>query len=693
MAEKINLDNYKGVDTYFGKPYIDRDEWRDSPAPHRQIHGGFSDTDTRFTFYYPPQQHYQSRMFQPLEGAHAGHEDAFAGAMGELIGGLGMITRLGGYMVESNSGHIGDDIDQKGGDDPTIYGHRANVESARFSRFVAAQVYGKAPDYCYVWGGSGGGRRSPLCLEYGADVYAGALPFMGGGNIEAHGTQSRVRSDQPVAFGSMFNVQRLLGDKLAGVIDATQPGGSGDPYVGLTVHEREELANLYRLGFPRGDEFLISNPMGQTWLWTSIADMLLEEDAEYFSNFWTKPGYVGHDQPDWVSKDRIDTVKTVTRVITTQDLMNDPAFAGPEFDQARPMAMLMAASGGRFDLPIAVEVKGIGDGYRLGTGVKVVSGDANGRQLYCMNFGRDVLFCDGRREANLKRFTDVKVGDQVHIDNSAFLAFCYYYRYHNSADPLYDFLRVDSKPIYPQFQVPLASPLMGVPYSGQYEGKLLWIHHTHDSSLWPPQGIIYQRAVQQAQGAVGAQERFRLRWTENAEHIPPMMLSSQPNRASTSWLIDFVPIIEQSLVDLCDWAEKGIVPASTSFEFADGKVSLPPTAAERGGIQPVVSVKANGAIRTEVKTGQTVSLEVHGEVPEKGGAIIAVEWDFEGQGNFAFQHEVDGRNASGTFSTTYTYHKPGVYFPTARVISHRQGDVQAKHCRIPNVASVRVIVS
>ena len=72
------------------------------------------------------------------------------------------------------------------------------------------------------------------------------------------------------------------------------------------------------------------------------------------------------------------------------------------------------------------------------------------------------------------------------VDNRAFLAFNYYYRHHLSDDSLYDFLRVDGRPIFPQHEVPLQSPLMGVPYSGQYEGKLMWIHHTHDASLWPP---------------------------------------------------------------------------------------------------------------------------------------------------------------------------------------------------------------
>src|SRR3546814_14188338 len=98
-------------------------------------------------------------------------------------------------------------------------------------------------------------------------------------------------------FRSMFNVQRLLeGEKLDRVIDAMQPGGSGQPFEGLTSHEREELAALYRLGYPRGDEFMIAKPMGQIWLWSSIAEMLIEEDGDYFRNFWNKPGYVGFDE-------------------------------------------------------------------------------------------------------------------------------------------------------------------------------------------------------------------------------------------------------------------------------------------------------------------------------------------------------------------------------------------------------------
>jgi hypothetical protein len=695
-TKEIEISSYRVTDKYFGKPYIDRDEWRDKPVRHRNIHGGFEGTATRFTFYFPTREHYKGRMFQPLEGAHAGHEDAFAGAMGEMLGGLEMMShRLGGYMVESNSGHIGDDIDPRGGNDPTLYGYRASVEAARFSKHVAAQVYGTAPSHSYVWGGSGGGRRSPLCLEYGADVYAGALPFMGGGNVEKHGTKSRVRSEAPICFGSMFNVQRLLSrnDTLKRVIDAVQPGGSGNPFDGLASHEREELANLYRLGYPRGDEFMIAHPMGQMWLWTSIAELLLEEDLDYFEAFWARPGYVGHDSPEHVQQDLIDVRKPVSRVLTARVLLGDQAFSGAEYAAIRTMAGLMAATSNRYDLPIAIEVKGVGAGYRQGAGVRIASGQAAGRQLYTLEVCGDLFFCDGRREANLLRFTGVAAGDEVHIDNRPFLAFCYAYRHHISADPMFDFLRVNGEPLYPQHGLPLQSPLMGVPYSGQYEGKLLWVHHTHDSSLWPTQGVIYGQAVLDAQGPQATAQKFCMRWTENAEHISPAYLASSPARATSTWLIDYMPIIEQSLVDLCDWAEKGIKPLGTKFSFADGKVSLPPTARERGGIQPVVAVRANGSSRADVRAGAPVTLEVEAETPPHAGSIIGVEWSVDGSGRFEAEPGIDGKSTMVKLAKTHRYDKPGVYFATARVSSHVAGDVQAQHRRLVNVASARIVVT
>jgi len=689
----LDCGSYSVTDRHFGRPYIDLDEWREAPHPHRHIHGGFADCDTRFTFYFPAAAEWQGRLVMPLEGAHAGHEDFFGGPLGDAMGGIGLTARLGGYMVETNMGHIGDDIDPKGGPDPTIYGWRAAVEGARFSKHLAAQVYGSAPHHSYVWGGSGGGRRSPLVLENAPDVFDGALPFMGGGDVRPFPATEVIKGAQVMSFACMFNVQRLLrhGDTMTRLIDAMQPGGSGDPFAGLGTHEREELASLYRQGFPRGDEFMIATPMGQIWLWTSIADLLVEQDPAYFSDFWTKPGYIGHDLPSAVVPDVIDVVTTVTRVVTVRDLLTDPAFEAPEFTMVKMMASIMAGPNG-MDMAYAVEVKGLPDGYRLGAGLQIQSGDAAGRQLYCMSSVGDLFACDGHGEANLKRFDGVKAGDTVHVDNRKFLAFCYFHRHHVMDDAQFDSLRLDGRPIYQQHPVPTMSPLMGVSYTGHYAGKLLWMHHTHDSSLWPSQGIIYEGAVRQCQGEAAAADNFRLLWTEHAEHIPPTYLPNAPGRATATWLIDYFPVIEQGLVDLIRWVEDGVAPPRTTYDYVGGRVVLPAGAAERGGIQPVVTVAANGGIRAEVAVGEAVQLEMTAETPPGGGTIISAEWDFDGQGTFPLRHDVDGSQTVVRFTVDHSYDAPGTYFVTARVHSNREGKVDAPYRRLPNLATARVVV-
>ena len=227
MAQ-IDLSNYVVTDDFFGAPYIDDDAEWDEPVPHRMIHGGFEGTDTRFRFHFPPKDSgYEGRMFNPLSGANGGTEDFFHLGLGEAIGGVGACLRLGGYAVQSNQGHIGDVLDPKAGEDPTIYGWRASAEVARFSKYVAEQIYGEAPHHSYVFGGSGGARRSPLCLAYAPDVWDAAMPFMGDAMDGSHGDFHRVRQGAG-RFATMFNVQRLLGDKVIDVIDANWPGGSGD---------------------------------------------------------------------------------------------------------------------------------------------------------------------------------------------------------------------------------------------------------------------------------------------------------------------------------------------------------------------------------------------------------------------------------------------------------------------------------
>lgn len=70
----LDTEAYAVTDSFFGPPYLDVDEWREDPVPHRYVHGGFGDTDTRFAFQFPPAELYRGRMLMPLAGGHAGDE-------------------------------------------------------------------------------------------------------------------------------------------------------------------------------------------------------------------------------------------------------------------------------------------------------------------------------------------------------------------------------------------------------------------------------------------------------------------------------------------------------------------------------------------------------------------------------------------------------------------------------------------
>jgi hypothetical protein len=140
---------------------------------------------------------------------------------------------------------------------------------------TTATLHGSAA----AWTAGRKGRASPILEGTGRTVGVG--PLLAGGELRHH-----------------FNCKRILGDKVLALADAMAPGEHGDPFAGLSTHQREELTSLYLQGFPRGDEFMIGEPMGQMWLWSALADSLQEQDPADFENFWSKPGYVGHDNPE-----------------------------------------------------------------------------------------------------------------------------------------------------------------------------------------------------------------------------------------------------------------------------------------------------------------------------------------------------------------------------------------------------------
>src|SRR5258708_19194380 len=90
-------------DEMLAAPSPDLDEWRDDPVRHRYVHGGFSGTDTRFSFYFPPAERYEGRFFHPLMPISGTEHGAPAG-FGMMAASIGFATASGGHLGESHQG-------------------------------------------------------------------------------------------------------------------------------------------------------------------------------------------------------------------------------------------------------------------------------------------------------------------------------------------------------------------------------------------------------------------------------------------------------------------------------------------------------------------------------------------------------------------------------------------------------------
>src|SRR5262249_13885885 len=151
----------------------------------------------------------------------------------------------------------------------------------------------------------------------------------------------------------------------------------------------------------------------------------------------------------------------------------------------------------------------------------------------------------------------------------------------------------------------------------------------------------------------------------------------------------------QAVRDVIAWVEDGVAPpASTKFDYtADRGMRLAGFADERLGIQPVGHATVEGAESVEAAVGEAPFFSGEAEGPPGAGRVIAAEWDFAGQGRWPVKHgNIEGNCSRISLNVTHRFDKPGTYFPSARVTSHREGDVNAVHRRQVNLARVRVVV-
>ena len=620
------------TDPYFGPAYIDVDEWRDAAVRYRYVHGGFEDTDTRFAFYFPEARHYQGRFIQMLEGGFGGHEGDDRVSPAEMSAAIGWYARhFGAYYLETNQGHIGASPGPK---DPTIYAYRASAHSARYARELATEMYGWAPHHGYVYGGSGGGLRSWMALEHVSDVWDGAVPFVAG-DLDA----SDVIGPHAAA------IPGVLGPKLDQVIDALEPGG-GDPYEGLDDAQRKSVQDLFEVsGFPRSSFWRLGRTSDVTLAaprWNAAL-----ADPEWVEEFWTVSGYAG---ADGVLDDRlVDEKLVVSEVLSAEELERLGVDCPVGFSLANrsndPMVnpFRVITVGIRVTTPLPVP-------DTASATVRIRTGDAAGTQLTSFGSFDDIVVLLGPTASKLA------VGDELVLENRGYLAACHRHRYYPERLP---------KAFYGQTEV-----TGGIPFTGRFHGKMIVVNAAAEGTVPPYAGILYDRKVKAAYGPA-ADDRMRLWWVDNTGHVGRMGPPG-PRPVTATRAIDYWGIICQALSDVVEWVERGVRPApNTSYRYEKGQLELPDRAAERQGIQPVVTATANGGTRADVRIGDEVTFEALVDLPPAGGVITRVAWDFDGSGAFADEQAIEPGQTEARLTTTHRFDQSGTYFPSVFVVARR----------------------
>ena len=681
LSDKDFAKDFTTNDTLFKSPYVDIDEWRDVPVHHRYVHGGFKSTETRFSIYFPPKEQYQGRFFQYITPV-PDNENLSQGATGEEDK-IGFSIASGAYFIETNGGGKIDFAKPSTNNDPTIGAYRANAASAQFSRVVAMEIYkGKRP-FGYAFGGSGGAYRTIGGMESTEGVWDGVVPYVVG---------------SPMAIPNVFTVRmyamQLLKDKFPQIIDAVEPGGSGDIYAGLSEEEKSALQEVTKMGFPPKSWYGYKDMGVHGFL--VLYQGVVSADRKYFTDdFWNVPGYLGATPPASLLKARIQKVSKIRIGINVEKSVN-MGLIEPISAQERGTADLAWKSTGGEPgaMPVAFQLEDmLPDVYFLGGDLMIKSGDAAGKTLQLTKIEGDKVVLGPADPGVLVK---IKTGDEVQVDNSNFLAVQTYHR-HQDPGPQYkvwdQFRNAKGKPIYPQRPM-LIGPLFtraaaGVLPKGKFKGKMIVLASLWDREAFPWQADWYRDRVKENLGD-NTDNNFRLWYTDHALHGD---LSKQEDPTRT---ISYLGVLQQALRDISNWVEKGVEPpATTNYKIEDGQVVIPPTAEERKVIQPVADLKVKGSKRAVIASGEKVTFTAQIEVPQNTGKIVSAEWDFEGTGTFPVTGKFipSGKIGShGTIETTYTFSKPGTYFPTLRIASQRQGDEKTTFTRIQNLDRVRVVV-
>lgn len=654
------------------KAFIDVDEWRNEPIRHHYMHGGIEGTGLKFSFYFPDKEQYTGRFFQIMAAA-PGSENASQGFRG--LGNIRFAISNGAYFVESNMDMF------ESGDASILY--RTSAVAAEYSRVMAQKLFGDERPYGYVFGGSGGSLKTFGCVQYTEGIWDGSVPFVIATPVAP-----------PNNFTARVHALRVLRNKFPQIVDALEPGGSGNMYEGLNEEEADALREATRMGFPPYTWFSYES-VGVNAL-PLLVPYIGMFDPTYYDDFWKLPGYLGADPNGSAVRDRIRLDTIVTKV-SYHEVTGERVLASVGADEVWRDKL----NDSRFTEPpyITVENAPQGDLYIGVLEIIFESGEAAGQKLKVKKLEGNKAIIDTAHGAEyvLPILRKVKEGDKVRLDNSDFIAIQTLHRHQVPEDRDYlgweQFRDENGKPIYPQRPM-LIAPFIttngGAAQDGTFGGKMIVIQSMKDESAFPWFADWYRKQVEKRLGD-HTEDEFRLWYFDHALHAE---LSSPKDSLH---VVDYLGLLHQALLDVSDWVERGIAPPkSTVYKVnEDNQIEAPETAADRMGAQPIVTVLANGEKCAHVKVGEEILFRGVIDIPAGGGKAVAAEWSFDGDLTFPVKSGIeqpgDGETAAKT-QLRYVFDMPGTYFVAFRGASSRTGSPDDDLTKVMNIDRVRVVV-
>ncbi len=652
------------TDPQFVNVQYDRDEWMERHCADgkvrrfRFLHGFFEGTAVRFSLSFPEADQYEGRFFlhcSPFPGPQ--EELATLSAQGEGDS-IGFALSHGACFVSCN---MGSTAVFSSASDPTIF-YRSNAAAAMACRQKAQELFGEHRVYGYVFGGSGGGYKTMSCIE-NTNQFDGAVPFVIG---------------SPMSLPSCLTIGALAARRLRHcwptIVDNVEPGGSGDPYKGLTEEEQQALKEVLLMGVPPRMLIGLSNPSedGSLPVLTPGVKMM---DPVYFQDFWTKPGYEGYEQKDGLPEDVTHMTAKVISVGISMGTHSLPTGAIDDRNGTDTAWQKMLIDGSDSYLELTSVPSG---DYLTGIDMIFQTGAAKGK---CLRLGRveenRVIpgMSYGADEAkDVLRL--LRSGDEVLLTNRDYIAISFYHRHQVPEDTSFhawDQYRNQGLAQRPVIAYQFTAGGCGSVQDGHIQGKVIVMNSLMDGDF-PWQADWYAKKVREVNGEK-TDDLFRIWYNDNCPH------GDASETGDCLRFTSYLGMLHQALLDVSNWVEKGVKPApSTCYDVKDQQITLASGAENRGGTQPIVTLTANGVTCVRIHPGESVAFHAEVETTPFSGTLEALRWSFENEQTLQ----------EGTADMVHCYNKPGVYYPTVEVTTNRHpSDV---YTRLRNLGRIRVVV-